>query len=347
MKRSADAMQTTDVEKMEPKISLSMKWNSNLYPITLDSDANIFDLKLKIAETTRVLPNKQKILGLIKGKLPEEDVILADLNLKDDHGFFMMGTPDDDALQEPNFELLPDILNDLDYDYAQSEAAALEHYAATMKKLQNTIETSHIKLMHPLRPGKKLLVLDLDYTLFDCKGTTERLSELLRPGTHEMLSVLYQYYDVCVWSQTSWRWLEAKLTDLGFLMHERYKLAFVMDKSVMFTVTRQTKSKERKSHDVKALQIIWSHFPQFSAANTIHIDDLGRNGALNPQSLLKIIPFKNAQQARLTDRELFHLTRYLLMILQVDDWTTLKHNKWKDFEGEYPKDLDVTMSLFE
>ncbi len=139
-------------------------------------------------------------MGLIKGKLPEEDVILADLNLKDDHVFFLMGTPDDDALQEPNFELLPDILNDLDYDYAQSEAAALEHYAGTMKKLQNTIAASHIKLMHPLRPGKKLLVLDLDldYTLFDCKGTTERLIELLRPGTHETLSVLSILRRLCL-----------------------------------------------------------------------------------------------------------------------------------------------------
>lgn len=28
--------------------------------------------------------------------------------------------------------------------------------------------------MHPPRPGKKLLVLDLDYTILDCKNISER-----------------------------------------------------------------------------------------------------------------------------------------------------------------------------
>jgi len=330
-------------------VSLLMTWSGKKYPITMRGDSNIFDMKMTIAELTKVLPERQKILGLVKGKLPADDSVLQDLALAREHAFFMMGTPDEHALKEPDWELLPDVLNDLDHDYSQSESAAMEHDAANHKKLLQTIAKSKgITFMNPLRPGKRLLVLDLDYTLFDCKGTAESLSDLLRPGTHEMLSVLYQYYDICVWSQTSWRWLEAKLTELGLLMHDRYKISFVLDRTTMFTVTRQTKSsKERKSHEVKALQLIWTHLPQFSAKNTIHIDDLARNGALNPQSLLKISPFKDAFRSRLTDRELFPLTRYLLMILQVDDWSSLNHAKWKDFEGAYPADLDATMAMFD
>jgi hypothetical protein len=41
-------------------------------------------------------------------------------------------------------------------------------------------------------------------------------------------------------------------------------------------------------HQVKPLQIIWSKFPQWSCANTVHLDDLSRNFALNPGCGLKV-----------------------------------------------------------
>lgn len=40
------------------------------------------------------------------------------------------------------------------------------------------------------RPGKKLLVLDLDYTLLDFKGTAESMNELKRPYCDEFLTVV-------------------------------------------------------------------------------------------------------------------------------------------------------------
>jgi hypothetical protein len=86
-------------------------------------------------------------------------------------------------------------------------------------------------------------------------------------------------------------------------------------------------------HEVKALDIIWQQ-PQFegryTAANTIHVDDLSRNGALNPQSLLKISAFKNARISGATDRELYFLMRYLTLIaLDANDFGKLDHKAWK------------------
>jgi hypothetical protein len=72
-------------------------------------------------------------------------------------------------------------------------------------------------------------------------------------------------------------------------------------------------------------EIIWSKFPQFSSKNTIHVDDLSRNFALNPKCGLKISAFKRAPVKRLTDRELYYVARYLLLIVSVDDFTTLNH----------------------
>ena len=58
-----------------------------------------------------------------------------------------------------------------------------------------------------------------------------------------------------------------------------------------FSVYSRRKGKPFK-HEVKALEIIWAKFPDYSAANTLHIDDLSRNFALNPQCGLKIPAYK-------------------------------------------------------
>lgn len=70
------------------------------------------------------------------------------------------------------------------------------------------------QIINPPRPGKKLLVLDLDYTIVDTKPLVDGslpANECARPGLHEFLRTVYEHYDLCVWSQTSWRWLESKV----------------------------------------------------------------------------------------------------------------------------------------
>jgi ubiquitin-like domain-containing CTD phosphatase 1 len=112
-----------------------------------------------------------------------------------------------------------------------------------------------------------------------------------------------------------------------------YEISFVLDKTLMFTVfsERGGEKKETWQHSVKALKIIWNHLPQLyvltphvtlridipysNKSNTIHVDDLSRNFALNPHNGLKISAFKNAgSPTALADRELELLGRYMVWL---------------------------------
>lgn len=48
-----------------------------------------------------------------------------------------------------------------------------------------------MKVLNEPRPGKKLLVLDIDYTLFDHRSAAETGNELMRPFLHEFLTSAY------------------------------------------------------------------------------------------------------------------------------------------------------------
>lgn len=47
-------------------------------------------------------------------------------------------------------------------------------------------------MLNQPRPGKKLLVLDIDYTLFDHRSTAQTGAELMRPYLHEFLTSAYE-----------------------------------------------------------------------------------------------------------------------------------------------------------
>ena len=72
--------------------------------------------------------------------------------------------------------------------------------------------------------GKKCLVLDIDYTLFDHRSTAERASELARPHLHQFLTAAYEFYDIIIWSATSMKWVEEKMVQLGVIGHPNYKV---------------------------------------------------------------------------------------------------------------------------
>ena len=154
------------------------------------------------------------------------------------------------------------------------------------------------------------------------------------------LAALYPLYELVVWSQTSWRWLEMKLTELGMLTHPRYKILFVLDKSTMLKVSASHDGAARVHH-VKALDLIWHKLPHYSAHNTVHVDDLGRNFAMNPQSGLRIKAYKHSAVSRATDRELLYLKEYLALIAAVSDFTTLDHSQWKEYLHSKGRGTDV------
>lgn len=325
-------------ESFENEVALRVKWSGSVYAVELPPQSTVADLKSRLYELTEVLPKRQKIIGLpsVGGGLPGDDLCLASLKLKLDQRIVLFGSREADisAANAAYFSVDADIINDLDVDYDPDDGSRriLGDEAIYRRRLERRIETTEIRIMNEPRPGKRLLVLDLDYTLFDCRSTAPTIADLGRPGLHSLLSSVYRWYDIVVWSQTSWRWLEAKLTGLSMLFSENYKLTFVLDRTSMFSVTSKKNGQER-THEVKALEIIWRKFPgRWSSQNTIHIDDLSKNFALNPQSGLKIAPFKNALVTRAADLELYHLERYLRLIAQHEsDFTKLKHKHWKRY----------------
>lgn len=120
-------------------------------------------------------------------------------------------------------ELLSDVVNGLDVDFSANPAAAesLKTDLRNIRKIREATEKLKINIIHPLRDGKRLLVLDIDYSLvlyfqmtpdeydnvllaiLDTKPLTSGAlppSECARPRLHEFLTAIYPYYDICIWS---------------------------------------------------------------------------------------------------------------------------------------------------
>lgn len=316
-------------------ITLQFTWGGKSFSLDVADSDRVYDLKATLQSLTDVPPERQKILGLVKGKLAPDQARISDLHLSSGKKFTLVGTPEGAEIKDPSqLESLPDVVNDLDVDFSDNveATAAYRNDQRNQRKIKEATTKLQPNIIFPLRAGKKLLVLDIDYTILDTKPLISGSlppAECARPGLHEFLEAIYPYYDICIWSQTSWVWLETKLVELGMIGSDRsYQISFVLDKTSMFTVFTEREGKPW-IHSVKALQIIWNHFPQFDASNTIHVDDLSRNFALNPNEGLKIQAFKSAHSAEaMGDRELEKLGKYLLHIAGVD-FRTLLHKNWR------------------
>lgn len=80
----------------------------------------------------------------------------------------MMGTPEEKIKDINEIPAdLPDILNDLDFDFFPDSMDEDIKNDENQKRLRKRIETVNIHFINPPRSGKKLLVLDIDYTIFD------------------------------------------------------------------------------------------------------------------------------------------------------------------------------------
>ena len=209
-------------------------------------------------------------------------------------------------------------------------------------------------------------MLDLDHTLLDFSSSHLRenaasataigqshdavANQLKRPFMDEFLAWTYKHYDLVVWSQTSWRWLEVKLTELGMISNPAYKICFVLDKTSMFKIVSTNRSGKQVTHSVKPLQIIWSKFPRWGSHNTVHLDDLARNFALNLGSGLKCTAYYRKKKKKrnasggINDSELLGFGRFLELLATNE---VVKHygddvdfDSWQDYvsgKRDFPK----------
>ncbi|KAI9605124.1 hypothetical protein H4Q26_003097 [Puccinia striiformis f. sp. tritici PST-130] len=318
--RSTDANSDGEDSPSEA-LELTFSWRDSNLNVALDGMVTIKDLKVVIYSVTAVPPERQKILGLVLGQIPADDVLLSTLQFKIKKGvhFKLLGTPEDESLS-----------NTRPQDSSSSSSSTLDQLDShSLRKARQSQDSVLYMSRNPPRPGKKLLVLDLDYTLMDSKAYSDYSVHAL--DLHEFLSALWPYYDICIWSATSWRWLESKLVELGMVggnYSDKYLIQFVLDRGTMFEVTSMRHGKISK-HEVKALELIWRKIPAYNETNTVHLDDLSRNFALNPRSGVKLSAFKNARASK-HDRQLVFLARYFLQIASLPDVRTVDHKKWAD-----------------
>ncbi|KAJ9474761.1 hypothetical protein PHBOTO_004656 [Pseudozyma hubeiensis] len=353
-----------------PMVAFSIKYQRTFLSARLAEDETVADLKAILFSMTDVPPESQKLLGMVKGKQPSDETLLgtipyapaalrsrpaptkaenittdtavdADKACKITVQFTLLGTPEASRFKDQIIHNVAatdqDAVQDLDYvDLTKKEETKVKPHLdpKNLTKLEKTIQRfSDFPIINPPRPGKKLLVLDLDYCIADTKRLLDPNSPAslaARPGLHEMLKAVYPYYDICVWSQTSWRWLEIKLVELNMLGNPDYNISFVIDRTPMFKIHSAV-----GTHEVKALEFIWRRWPQvYGRHNTIHIDDLSRNFAMNPRNGLKIKAYKDSPNF---DTEFVALRRYLLQLAHpsVTDFTKYEHMRsaWKHFQG--------------
>jgi len=193
-------------------------------------------------------------------------------------------------------------------------------------KVQKRIKETEIELQCQPRPGMPLLVLDIDYTIYDCSSTVERPEEQMRPFLHDFLTTAYKHYDIAIWSATSMGWIELKLKEMGITGNPNYNIVFCLDKTAMINAHSQ----KYGVYGIKPLAVVWERLSEhYTKERTIMFDDLSRNFTMNPENGLKIRPFKHAHVNRQTDTELQKLLKYLDLIKDVADFTTLNHDRWE------------------
>jgi len=310
------------------QVSLVVKWAGKEYAIeNLPLTSTVQQLKSAIQAKTNVLPTRQKLLNLrFKGKAPSDDQCLNNLSLKNGTKIMMMGSVEQeikDVSEVPTD--LPTVINDFDEDTERK--ISIEHREEYLAKVANRVANYEVKIFNELREDKKLLVLDIDYTLFDHKTPAETGAELMRPHLHDFLTSAYKDYDIVIWSATSMKWIEEKMKLLGCDRHPGYKLSFYLDSRAMISIH----SEKYGVIEVKPLGVIWDKFPRYSKTNTIMFDDLRRNFLMNPANGLKIRPFKNAHTSRSTDKELLKLSAYLKKIALLTTFEGLDHKHWESY----------------
>eukprot|EP00568_Trieres_chinensis_P019134 CAMPEP_0183324820 /NCGR_PEP_ID=MMETSP0160_2-20130417/78035_1 /TAXON_ID=2839 ORGANISM="Odontella Sinensis, Strain Grunow 1884" /NCGR_SAMPLE_ID=MMETSP0160_2 /ASSEMBLY_ACC=CAM_ASM_000250 /LENGTH=388 /DNA_ID=CAMNT_0025492489 /DNA_START=11 /DNA_END=1177 /DNA_ORIENTATION=- len=333
-------------ESKFPPVTLVAKFGKEKIELSsLPPSTTIGQVKTMLTERTGVLPKRQKLIGLSlrpgssaslrskNGGSPPDEAQISELKIKAigkkgakdgriSHQFILMGTPEEEIFVDPHEkEDLPEVVDDFDLDFNAGSDEWLQH-VANGENLRKFTEATAVHIMNKPREGKPLLVLDLDHTLLDFSSKSlqransfvvgdESAAKLKRPHMDEFLTSAYKHYDLCVWSQTSWRWLEVKLTELGMLTSPTYRFCFVLDKTSMFKIVSMKRDGTRVEHHVKPLQIIWSKFPRWGSHNTVHLDDLSRNFALNIGSGLKVTGYYRKKSSARKDCELLGIARYL------------------------------------
>ncbi|XP_062517373.1 ubiquitin-like domain-containing CTD phosphatase 1 isoform X1 [Corticium candelabrum] len=168
-------------------LSVTVKWCGKEFVFDkLRHSTTVYSLKLMIYEKTGVLPHRQTLLGRRlklkakpkQGKEADDVRKLIDVGVQNGMKIMMMGTREEDMKVEvlsPPEHLQTEVVDDFDIE----DEMQIQERPEYLQKIEHRVKEYQVHVLNESRPGKKLLVLDVDYTLFGEKWMTTVLCSLL------------------------------------------------------------------------------------------------------------------------------------------------------------------------
>jgi hypothetical protein len=157
-----------------------------------------------VSEETCIPINRIKLIGVFGAAgTSDNDVIMLNqfekkIKKNDTFVITVMGTPDAElaAFEQGGEKTATDaVLNDFNHNFTP---ASKEWH--NLKRFTDSLE---INFIQEPRPGKKLLVLDLDHTILDFSSRDNvSPAQMKRPFMDCFLETMYESYDIGIWSQT-------------------------------------------------------------------------------------------------------------------------------------------------
>ncbi|KAF2884377.1 hypothetical protein ILUMI_21826 [Ignelater luminosus] len=293
---------------MSSLVKLTIQWEENEIEININEEATLGDLKKKIHSIIHLEPARQTFFDFpLLETLEDHKITIKELNLRPDCVFIVKDKLSIDKPVKPRLG---------------------------SRKQSEELKTFVFKIMNKPRDNKKLLVLDIDHTIYDAQAPNAVLGA--RPYLQDFLQGIYEEYDIAIWSATELAIAEKKLAALNMIENPNYKILFVLDFNAMPKVLL-----EEGSYYTKPLKIIWEKYQQYSSANTIICDDKPMNFRGDKSNGILIEPYSYVE--RDTDKELLHLMSYLKLIVKQEDFAALDHKKWKvykDYSTDSTSDSD-------
>ena len=167
--------------------------------------ASVLDLKREVAGRLRIAPERQRLMGLRASR--DGDAALIRDVYKPGARLMLIGTPDAELEAAARLESAAAAARGGDADAeddgrgeraaggAPSSSVPAERRPENLERLRRRALKMRevIELRGAPRRNSRLLVLDIDYTLFDHKSTAENILELQRPFLHEFLEACWAH----------------------------------------------------------------------------------------------------------------------------------------------------------
>ncbi|KAL0738129.1 hypothetical protein Bca4012_014339 [Brassica carinata] len=190
------------------------------------ADDSVAELKRRICFLTNVFAQAPEAsLSQSRKQASDDSLLLSQIPLKPSLKMTMAMTGSSEDIVD-------------DFELGKDEVVDVKDKELNKQKLRRRINQYKIKLVNPCRKGKKLLILDIDYTLFDHRSTAENPLQLIRP--------------------CNMKWIELKMGELGVLNNPNYKITALLDHLAMITVQSDT----RGIFDCKPLGLVWALLPE-------------------------------------------------------------------------------------